>query len=908
MSDSEVAAPRWHALPIDDVRDRLDVGDAGLTEAEAAARLREYGPNRLPHKPPPPWWRILLRQFANPLIYILAIAAIVSLVIQEYTDAGFIVAVILLNGLIGGYQEWRAEQSASALQKLLKIRAAVQRDGEVVDLDAEQVVPGDIVWLESGNRVPADIRLTTAQGLEVDESLLTGESLTVVKDAGWIGSENEPLGDRINMAFAGSIVARGRGRGIVVTTGGHTHVGELALDVVGSEAGKPPLLIRMERFTKAIAVAVLLASVAVGLIGFAVHQRPALEMFLFAVALAVSAIPEGLPVSMTVALSVATFRMSRRGVIIRKLTAVEGLGSCTLIATDKTGTLTVNALTVLRIVAADGTTYDVTGEGFEPLGQVLRDGRPIEPNGRSALRDLVRAAVLCNEADLHHRDGEWAWRGDAVDIAFLSMARKAGWVPEQVIEAHPTVNEIPFEPERQYAATFDEVDGQVVAHVKGAPERVLAMCAETDVAARLGIAEEMAGEGFRVLALAAGPVDQDVSPGSTPPEPAGLTLLGFVGMIDPLRPGVGEAVRVCHQAGVNVSMVTGDHRVTALAISRELGLATDESDVVTGVELEAMSPEELREAASRKRVFARVSPNQKLRIVAAAQEAGEFVAVTGDGVNDAPALRTANIGIAMGKAGTDVAREAAELVISDDDFSTIVAGIEEGRIAYDNIRKVIFLLVSTGAAEIVVVGLAVIAGMPLPLLPVQLLWLNLVTNGIQDKALAFEPGEGDTLRRPPRSPHERIFNRLMIERTLISAGVMGLVGIVTFMWLLPKNPTRAELDSARNSLLLLMVLFENVHVGNCRSETKSALVMSPFRRPIVLAGVLVAFFVHLAAMYVPLGQRVLGTAPVSWTHFAQLLALAVTVFVAIEIHKLFWAWRYGTSLTSVSSDDEGGSH
>ncbi|MEX0702699.1 MAG: HAD-IC family P-type ATPase [Planctomycetales bacterium] len=904
MSDSAPAARSWHARSVQRVCEDLRTGETGLTNKEAEARLREFGPNRLPHKPPPAWWRILLRQFQNPLIYILAIAAIVSLAIGKATDAGFIIAVIALNGLIGGYQEWRAEQSASALQKLLQIRASVQRDGEVIETDAEQVVPGDLVWLESGNRVPADLRLTMAQGLEVDESLLTGESLTVVKDTGWTGEESAPLGDRLNMAFAGSIVARGRGRGIVVATGGGTHVGELALDVVGTEAGKPPLVIRMERFTKAIAVAVLIASIAVGTIGVAVHHRGAFEMFLFAVALAVSAIPEGLPVSMTVALSIATFRMSRRGVIIRKLTAVEGLGSCTLIATDKTGTLTVNALTVRRIELADGASYEVTGEGFAPAGDVFRDGRPIGPDDRSALRDLVRAAVLCNEADLHHRDGEWVWRGDAVDIAFLSMARKAGWIPEQVVESDSPVNQIPFEPERQYAASFNEVDGRVTAFVKGAPERLLAMCAEENSAARLRVAEAMAAEGFRVLALAAGPADADVAPGSTPAEPSGLRLLGFVGMIDPLRPGVREAVRVCHAAGVDVAMVTGDHRVTALAIARELGLATDESDVVSGTELESLSPSELRDAVSRKRVFARVSPNQKLQIVSAAREAGEFVAVTGDGVNDAPALRTANIGIAMGKAGTDVAREAAEMVISDDDFSTIVAGIEEGRIAYDNIRKVIFLLVSTGAAEIVVVTLAVIAGMPLPLLPVQLLWLNLVTNGIQDKALAFEPGEGDTLRRPPRPPHEPIFNRLMIERTLISAAVMGVVGFAAFMWLLPENHDEAQLASARNSLLLLMVLFENVHVGNCRSETKSALVMSPFRRPILLIGVLTAFLVHIAAMYVPLGRDVLGTAPVDEMRFATLLGLALTVFVAIEIHKLLWAWRYGTRLYSPFSADE----
>jgi magnesium-transporting ATPase (P-type) len=592
---------------------------------------------------------------------------------------------------------------------------------------------------------------------------------------------------------------------------------------------------------------------------------------------------------MTVALAIATTRMAKRGVIVRRLTAVEGLGSCTLIATDKTGTLTVNELTVREVRLPDGQTFTVTGEGFVPDGRVLKDGEPVEPGCQPDLDALARAGVLCNESDLHQRDGHWEWRGDAVDVALLSFGCKVGWRREATLDAHPQINEIPFESEHQFAATFNVVEGAVRVLVKGAPERIVAMCdGIKDTSAVESMALEMAARGLRVIALAEGSGQEGADRTRAPSEPSQLTFLGFVGMIDPLRSGVREAVQACHDAGVEVAMVTGDHRVTALAIARDLDLAHEESQVVTGPELTDKTPEELARIVQRVRVFARVAPRQKLEIVEAARQAGHFVAVTGDGVNDAPALRTANIGVAMGKAGTDVAREAAELVISDDNFATIVASIEEGRIAYDNIRKVIYLLISTGAAELVLMGFAVVTGSPLPLLPVQILWLNLVTNGIQDVALAFEPGEGDVLKRKPRPPRERIFNRLMIERTVVAAAVAGIVGFAAFYWMIDQG---WEESAARNVLLLMMVLFENFHIGNCRSETKSAFTLSPFRSPILLTGVITAFLIHVAVMHVPFMQGLLGTAPVSPTTWLVAAALAVIVVPAIEIHKWLWAVR-----------------
>ncbi|MFO7494901.1 MAG: HAD-IC family P-type ATPase [Desulfobacterales bacterium] len=896
--------PSWHTMATQDLLDELTADESGLTAGEAKTRLQRHGPNRLPQKPPVAWWEILLRQFKSPLIYILGIAAVVSLLIHpdDPTDAVFIAAVLALNAAFGGYQEWKAEQSSRALQKLLQIRASVLRDGEVHEIDAEEVVPGDVVWLESGNRVPADLRLVVAHGLEVNESLLTGESLPVQKDPAWTGDAAAPMADRRNMAYAASIVVRGRAKGVVVGTGAATAVGQLALDVLSTTGGKPPLLERMERFTRVVAYAVLTAAAAIAVTGILFRGYGASDMFLFAVALAVSAIPEGLPVALTVALAIATTRMARRGVIVRRLAAVEALGSCTLIGSDKTGTLTCNELTVRVIWLPAGDLFEVTGEGFAPIGEVLRDGRPVAPDVPAELEDLARVAVLCNEARLHQRNGAWSWRGDPTDLALLSMGHKLGLIREVVLGRFPHVNEIPFEPERQYAATFHRCEaGSVRAYVKGAPERVLAMCsfAGQDASAQelLARAAAMAERGFRVLAMAEGPVPDVPDCAQTPPDPAVLTFLGFVGMIDPLRPGVREAVAACHTAGITVCMITGDHPVTALAIARDLGFADRPEQVVTGRELDGMLPEQLREVVQRARVFARATPRQKLELVKAAQQAGHYVAVTGDGVNDAPALRQANIGVAMGKSGTDVAREAAELVITDDTFATIVAGIEEGRIAYDTVRKVIYLLVSTGAAEVLLLGLAVVTGWPeasaglatLPLLPAQLLWLNLVTNGIQDVALAFEPGEPGVLQRRPRPPRERIFNRLMVERTLVAAVVIAGVGFSAFCWMIGVGGWSE--GQARNGLLLLMVLFENIHIANCRSETTSAFRLSPFTSPILLSGTILALLVHMAAMHLPFTQRILRIEPVDFITFASLLGLALSVLAAMEIHKWWWNVR-----------------
>lgn len=875
----------WQAMTGEAAVDAMaSDADRGLEEYEAESRLLRDGENELPRKPPTRWWVVLLRQLCSPVIYVLMGAVVISAAIGDFPDAGFILAVLAINSLIGGAQEIQAERSSRSLQKLLRFSATVIRGGETVEIKAARVVRGDVLWLESGARAPADARLLSATGLRIDESLLTGESLPVEKDASWQGDEKTVMADCRNMVYAGSTVLQGRGKAVVVATGATSVVGRLARDVLSGEAGAAPLTVRLERFSRAIGGWVLTSSAAVVALGVAAQGRGWAEMAIFGVALAVSAIPEGLPVAITVALSVASRRMARRGVIVRRLGAVEGLGSCSFIATDKTGTLTCNELTVREIDLPTGHSFAVSGEGFTPTGQILPiDGGPIGDQDRVLLDRLMLTSALCNEGSLRERDKGWTVLGDPTDIALLVMARKAGVVRERALDRMPEDHRIAFEPERRYAASYHRDGGSLRVFVKGAPERVLSMCALTEegLARAQEIAARMADRGMRVLALA------DGSAAAHEPrdgmEPGGLKLAGFTGMIDPLRPGAAAAIKTCHEAGIQVAMVTGDHPRTALAISRDLGLARDGTEVMSGSELPD-GGESLERAVSRIRVFARVTPEQKMQIVRAVMKTGRFIAVTGDGVNDAPALQAANIGVAMGRGGTDVARDAADLIISDDNFATIVSGVEEGRIAYSNIRKVVFLQVSTGAAEVLLATIAVAAGAPLPLLPVQLLWLNLVTNGIQDVALAFEPGEGDELQYQPRRADERLLNGRMIKRVAVSATVMAGVGFGLFKWLLDSGWSDVE---ARNALLLLMVLFENIQLGNCRSERRSALAVSPLRSPVLLLGTLGAFGIHVAAMHTPGLSGILEIGPVTPTTWIVLLGLALTVLVADEAFKAF---------------------
>jgi Ca2+-transporting ATPase len=887
-------AARWHAGDLAEVRRLLAVRDGrlGLDAAEVAARRVLHGPNALPAPMPPGLAAIVLHQLRSPLIYILLAAAAVALAMRDYVDTGFILLVVLVNTALGTWQEWRAEQSAAHLQRLITIRARVVREGRDRLVDAIELVPGDLVRLESGQRVPADLRLVELTGLAIDESLLTGESVAIDKDL-TPRPADASVGDRRNMAFAGSTVMSGRGLGLVVATGTHTQVGAIAEAVSSASAAKPPLVMRLERFAQQISVVVLVVCIGIVAVGMA-RGMPWLEVFLLAVALAVSAIPEGLPVSVTVALSIATHRMSRRQVIVRRLTAVEGLGSCTAIASDKTGTLTVNQQTMRRAVLATGVAFEVTGEGYRPEGEVQdAEGRTLRLGAHPGLDRVARAVVLSSEGVLRREGDRWEHDGDAVDVALLAFAAKLGLDPMGLRAEAEIVGTIPFESEHAFAATFVREGDRERVLVKGALEVLLPRCTHRlgevgeeplDTTAVQAAADALSDAGYRVLAVADGVVTSERA--RTVPGLDGLVLLGLVALIDPPRPEAREAVARCQQAGITVSMVTGDHPRTALAISRALGIADSAETVVTGAQLTDAGPPDgtaFDALVRRGRVFARVAPLQKLHIVDALRRLGHFVAVTGDGVNDAPALKRANIGVAMGS-GTDVTKDTASLIITDDRFASIEAGVEEGRIAYDNIRKVTWLLVSTGAAEVILLLLALVSGLPLPLMAVQLLWLNLVTNGIQDKALAFESGEADIMERPPREPGEGIFNPVMIRQVLLGGVSMGAITFGMWAWLLAGGADEA---SARNQLLLLFVLLQNLHVFNCRSERRSAFAVSLTSNPLLLLGVLGAQGVHLLAMHVPVMQRLLGVGPVTGAEWLRTLAAASLILGVSEVAKWF---------------------
>ena len=865
-----------------------EVERRGLSAAEAARRLASYGPNALPEPKPPSAVLLFLRQFLSPLIYILLAAAAVSLVLGEVRDATFILIVLLANGLFGTVQEYSAGRAAAALRRLEDPVATVVRDGQRRTIAAQDLVPGDLVMLDAGDRVPADLRLIEVDELRCDESLLTGEPEPVDKLAAE-GSEPPPP-DRA--AFAGTAVLRGRGAGIVTATGLSTKVGGIARHIAGQSTARPPLVIRMERLARTIALASGVGIVIVAVIGL-LRGLGLSELFALSVGLAVSAIPEGLPVAISVALAIGMRRMSKAGVIVRKMTAAESLGSCTMIATDKTGTMTLNALTVTDILLPDGTRLLCeTGDDIEACRIVSPYLEESEASGRAAR--LLLAAALPNEADLWTSEGRLVGAGDAVDVALLGAARKGGFVEDEVRADFKLMDRISYEPDRKYAASLHRVGDRMALFAKGAPETLIDMCNRMDRGGTLvpidrelllRQKDELAARGLRVLAFADGDLQHrridDLEQGHL----VNLVFRGLVGMHDPLRPEVPAAIRDCHNAGIAVAMITGDDARTAAAIATEAGLAVSLEQVVTGDALrqaEAQGEAELDALTRDTRVYARIDPGQKLAIVRSLARNGHFVAMTGDGVNDAPALRHAHVGVAMGMKGTEVAKESADIIITDDNFASIVRGVAEGRVAYANIRKVVYMLISTGAAEIAIFLLALSFGLPMPLTAVQLLWLNIVTNGLHDVALAAERAEGDELTRPPRRPNEPILDAVMIRRALYATLVMGGGGFAVFYVLLQWGVPE---DHARSLLLLLFVLFENVQTLNSRSERRSVFAQSLAANPGLILTVLAAHGLHVAATYTPWLRETLSLTPFSLLEWAVLVAVAASVLVVSEVDK-----------------------
>jgi calcium-translocating P-type ATPase len=860
----------WVEMTVAEVREVLGTQGAGLSKAEVDRRFAETGPNVLAEAEPPGLWAQLWHQFQSPLVYILLVATAVTLVVEEYVDAGVIFAVLALNAGIGFFQERKAENAVRALMGLVAPKAHVIRAGRESVIESSQLVPGDVVLLESGQRVPADLRLYSTTALAVDESLLTGESIPVSKSPDPLPGVIQ-IGDQANMAFTGTVVTSGRGRGFVVATGAGTRLGRIATQIREEEEPATPLQQRMTRFAKVVGVVVALAASVSIPLGVWRGVEPA-EMFLVAVALAVSAIPEGLPVVFTITLAIGVQRMARRKAIIRRLPAVETLGSITAIGSDKTGTLTANRMTVQEIW------WDGRALGIE-------DPAP----DSQTLRLTLLTGVLANEATLGADDGEGGEpTGDPTEVALLVAAERLGVVPAEVRRRWDSDGEIPFEPERRFAASYRRDGESEALFVKGAPERVLAMCRDmaTDQGTRpldpkaiQGAVAAMAARGLRVLAMAY----RGGSPSPTGEEDLeGLTFVGLQGMMDPPREGVKEAIAGCQRSGIRVVMITGDHADTARSIAADLGISALDDPVVTGEDMEAMDDDRLGAVIGEASVFARVSPEHKLRVVRALQAADHVVAVTGDGVNDALALKVADVGVAMGVSGTDVAREASDMVLADDDFVSIYEAVRQGRVTFDNLRKVTFFLISSGAAEILAILAAVAAGWPLPMVPAQILWLNLVTNGVQDVALAFEPAEPGVIDRPPRPRREGIVSRLLWQRTLLTGAVMATGTLAMFRWTLDST---GSLTQAQTVALTTMVIFQAVHAGNARSEHVSALRISPFSNRILLIAVLGAVALHVVALHLPFTQFVLRVEPIAGATWIPILSISLTVLLAVEVDK-----------------------
>jgi len=862
----------WHAQTIEAALTTLQTSRDGLTSTEAAARLAQHGPNELPEEAHKPMWKVFAAQFASPLIYILFVAAIISFAMGHANDAVVILVVVMVNAVIGAFQEGRAEHSMAALRKLSSLKVRVVRDGHESIIEARDLVPGDILLLAAGDQVGADARLLEAAALEATEAALTGESLPVLKHTD-VSPEDAGLGDRKNMIYSGTHLTAGRGKAVVVATGLQTEVGKIARMTATAEEPKTPLEQRLAQFGQWLVAASIVLFALV--LAFGLMRGIAfVDIFMVAISQMVSMVPEGLPVAMTIALAVGMQRMARRGAIVRRLAAVETLGSTSIICSDKTGTLTKNEMTVTTLILPDGRRIEATGAGYSPEGRLLHQGKDIDD---PALRSLLEACVLCNDAQLVPPDAEdtrWRALGDPTEAALLTVALKGCVEPETLRKAHPRHAELPFDSATKMMAT--QHGTRVI--VKGAPECLLPLCDAQSV----DLANEMAAQALRVLAVAElenGQIDEKAGFEAFRGQ---LKFLGLLGQMDPPRDEVKAAVAECLDAGIRPVMVTGDHKATGLAIATTLGIAKPGDIAVDGAELELMPEQDLRANLDRISVFARVHPAQKLRIVEAFQSQKHVVAMTGDGVNDAPALATADVGVAMGITGTEVAKGAAKIVITDDNFATIVKAVEEGRLVYQNLKKVIQYLLATSMAEVLVLLLALLAGLPLPLVAVQILWINIVTEGTVTVNLIMEPLEGDEMRRRPNRLGESLLSGDILRRVLLMTPVMVASTLGFFIWRLSTGVPYALVQSETFTVLAVCQWF---NVLNCRSATHSALSLDIFKNYWLLGGLALGNVLHFAVIYVPLLNGIFHTTPIPLADFFLIGAVASAVLWAEEVRK-----------------------
>ena len=866
----------YYKKTIEEIEKELNTNINGLETNEVKKRQEKYGKNILPKKKKDSVFKIFINEFKDPILILLLVAIIASLIVGEIIDAIAILLIVLVDVTMETYQENKANNTAEALEKLINVKTKVIRNKEVIEIDSTELTIGDYVLLESGDKISADLRIVEAHNFSVDESILTGESIQVNKNHETLSKSNAAITEQTNIVFSGTNVITGRAKAIVIGIGLNTEIGKIADSLNNTKDEKSPLTIRVEKLSKQISVLVLIVAAIITVL-LITKNVPYHEVFLSVIALAVSAMPEGLPLALTMALSIASNKMAKKNVIVKKLNSVEALGSCTVIASDKTGTLTVNEQTAKKILLPNNKVFDISGTGYAKTGKVI--GENIE-----LASEIGLYGVLNNEANI---DGETPI-GDSIDIAFLILGEKLQVNKNKI----KILESIPYESENKYSAVFYEKDGECYCTIKGSLEKVKSFCSKINlikdkISSNILEAqnESLASDGYRVIAVANGKVKRKDK--YTEEDIKKLTFMGMVGFIDPIRPEAVKSIDECNKAGIKVLMITGDHPLTAFSIAKDLSLTNNYEQVTNGEEVDkylSKTKEEFDKFVSNKIVFTRVTPLQKLEIIESLKRQGEFVAVTGDGVNDAPALKSANIGVAMGS-GTDIARETADMIVIDDNFKSIVAGVKEGRVAYSNIRKIVFFLISCGLAEVLFFCLSIIFDLPMPLVAIQLLWLNVVTDGIQDFALSFEKAEKDIMKEKPRNPKEPLFNRNLFEEIITSGLTIGL--IVFIVWYFLININHMEVTRARGYIMALMVFIQNIHVFNCRSEKQSAFKVPVKKNKLIIIGVLCSVLLQVIVMEVSFLSQFLKTVSIPFIHMIILFFIASIVLVVLEIYKIF---------------------